>query len=89
MQPGTMTFKILEKIGQVARGEIDASELPGSTTERMAIGLALNALHQTNESYAGQEEDAWFYLDRAQRDVVKAINPEYRKSKWDKIRLPN
>lgn len=85
MQAGTMTFKILEKIGQVARGEIDASELPGSTTERMAIGLALNALHKTNDSYAGQEEHAWRYLDQGQRALVQAINPEYRKRKWEKL----
>lgn len=34
-----MQEKIIEKIGQVARGEIAVGDLPGSTTERMAIGL--------------------------------------------------
>lgn len=85
MQPGTMTFKILEKIGLVARGEIDVGELPGSTTERMAIGLALNALAKTNPSFAGDEAGAWWRLDACQRAVVEAFNPEYRKRKWENL----
>ncbi len=83
MQPGTMTFKILEKIGQVARGEIDVEALPGSTTERMAIGLALDALEKTNPSFSGDEAGAWWRLDVSQRAVVQAFNPEYRKRKWE------
>ncbi|MGR9423630.1 hypothetical protein [Rhizobium leguminosarum] len=85
MQPGTLTFNILNKIGQVARGEIDVEALPGSTTERMAIGLALNALEKTNPSFAGDEEGAWSRLDSPQRAVVQAFNPEYRGRKWEDL----
>ncbi|RVO31649.1 hypothetical protein [Sinorhizobium meliloti] len=75
-------MRILEKIGQVARGEIDVEAFPGSTTERMAIGLALNALEKTNPSYRGDERGAWNMLDTSQRRIVRDCNPEYRKEKW-------
>lgn len=77
-----MQTKIIEKIGQVARGEIAVEELPGSTTERMAIGLALNALGKTNPSFEGDEEGAWWRLDASQCDIVRAFNPAYRTRKW-------
>ena len=64
-----MKEKIIEKIGQVARGEIAVEELPGSTTERITIGLALNALEKTNPSFEGDEEGAWWRLDRWQCDT--------------------
>ena len=75
-------MRFLEKIGQVERGEIDVGDLPGSTTERMAIGLALNALEKTNPSYAGDEKGAWQKLDASQRQIVRDFNREYRKKKW-------
>lgn len=79
-----MKEKIIEKIGQVARGEIAVEELPGSTTERITIGLALNALEKTNPSFEGDEEGAWWRLDRWQCDIVRAFNPAYRTQKWTK-----
>jgi hypothetical protein len=75
-------MRIIEKIGQVTRGEIDAGDLPGSTTERMTIGLALNALEKKNPSHAGDEKGAWQKLDAGQRQIVRNFNPEYRKKKW-------
>jgi len=75
-------MRILEKIGQVTRGEIDVGALPGSTTERMTIGLALDALEKTNPSFAGDEKGAWQRLDASQRRIVRDFNPEYRKEKW-------
>ncbi|MQB34729.1 hypothetical protein [Rhizobium rhizogenes] len=80
-----MQVKIIEKIGQVARGEIDVEALPGSTTERIAIGLALNALEKTNPSFARDEEGAWWRLDESQRAIVQAFNPVYRTWKWKKL----
>jgi hypothetical protein len=71
-----------EKIEQVQRGEIDAGDLPGSTTERMAIGLALNELAKTNPAYAGDEAGAWEMLNASQRRIVRDYNREYRKKKW-------
>lgn len=80
-----MQEKIIEKIGQVARGEIAVGDLPGSTTERMAIGLALNALEHTNPSFARDEEGAWWRLDASQCEIVRAFNPAYRTRKWAKL----
>ena len=74
-------MRILEKIDQVVRGEIDVGEVPGSTTERIAIGLALNALEKTNPSFAGDESGAWERLDATQRKIVRRFNREYRKKK--------
>lgn len=75
-------MRILEKIGQVTRGEIDVGDLPGSTTERMTIGLALDALEKTNPGFAGDEKGAWQRLDASQRQIVRDFNPEYRQEKW-------
>jgi uncharacterized protein YdiU (UPF0061 family) len=75
-------MRILEKIGQIERGEIAAGDVPGSTTERLAIGLAINALDKTNPDFAGDEKGAWERLDASQRSIVREINPEYRKRKW-------
>ncbi|MBN9054542.1 MAG: hypothetical protein J0H80_12370 [Rhizobiales bacterium] len=83
-----MREKIIEKIGQVARGEIAVGDLPGSTTERMTIGLALNALEHTNPSFAKDEEGAWWRLDPWQCDIVRAFNPAYRTQKWAKLARP-
>jgi hypothetical protein len=80
-----MREKIIEKIGKVARGEIAAGNLPGSTTERMTIGLALNALEHTNPSFANDEEGAWRRLDPGQCEIVREFNPAYRTSKWTKL----
>lgn len=80
-----MQAKIIEKISQVVRGEIAVGDLPGSTTERMTIGLALNALEHTNPSFAGDEEGAWWRLDASQRKIVRAFNPAYRTRKWAKL----
>lgn len=77
-----MTYRILEKIEKATRGEIDVGDIPGSTTERMTIGLALNALDKTNPSYAGDEKGAWEKLDASQRQIVRNHNREYRKKKW-------
>lgn len=77
-----MTYRILEKIKQATCGEIDVGDIPGSTTERMTIGLALNALEKTNPSYAGDEKGAWEKLDASQRQIVRDHNREYRKRKW-------
>ncbi|KGF67679.1 hypothetical protein LL06_20860 [Hoeflea sp. BAL378] len=71
-----------EKIEQVRRGETDAGDLPGSTTERMTIGLALNELAKTNPGYASDEAGAWQKLDATQRRIVRDFNPEYRKKEW-------
>ncbi|MBD9640899.1 hypothetical protein IB277_31865 [Ensifer sp. ENS07] len=75
-------MRILEKIGQVTRGEIDVGGLPGSTTERMTIGLALDALEKTNPGFAGDQKGAWQRLDASQRRIVRDFNLEYRKEKW-------
>jgi len=75
-------MRILEKIEQVARGEIAAADLCGSTTERMTIGLAIDALEQTNPDFAGDEKGAWERLDASQRTIVRDLNPEFRKRKW-------
>lgn len=75
-------MRILEKIGQVARGKIDAGDLPGSTTEQMTIGLAINALEKTNPGFARDEKGAWEWLDASQRTIVRDLNPEFRKRKW-------
>jgi len=75
-------MRILEKIEQVVRREIDVGDLPGSTTERMTIGLALNALDRTNPSFAGDEKGAWERLDASQRKIVRDLNPEFHKKKW-------
>lgn len=80
-----MQAKIIEKINQVVRGEIDVEELPGSTTERITIGLALNALGKTNPSFEGDEEGAWWRLEPYQCDIVRAFNPAYRTRKWAKL----
>jgi len=71
-----------EKIEQVQRGEIGAGELCGSTTERMTIGLALNALAETNPGFGADEKGAWERLDASQRRIVRDFNREYRKKKW-------
>ncbi|MBB2828168.1 UNVERIFIED_ORG: hypothetical protein GGI63_004638 [Rhizobium esperanzae] len=75
-------MRILEKIDRVRRGEIDVGEVPGSTTERITIGLALDALEKTNPSYAGDEKGAWQWLNAWQRQIVRDFNPEYRKNEW-------
>ncbi|CAN7539537.1 hypothetical protein LJR257_003692 [Ensifer adhaerens] len=75
-------MRILEKIEQIKRGEIDVGEVPGSTTERMSIGLALNALKKTNPNYPGDEKGAWKMLSAYQRQIVRDLNPEYQKKKW-------
>lgn len=75
-------MRILDKIVLITLGEIDAGDVPGSTTERMTIGLALNMLEKTNPSFAGDERGAWERLDTAQRKIVRRFNREYRKKKW-------
>lgn len=85
MQPETMTFNTLGKIGQVGHGEIDGGDRPGSTTERLAIGLALDALERTDSSFADDQGGAWSSLNASQRAIVRALNPECRKSKWEAL----
>lgn len=80
-----MQAKIIEKIGQVARGEVAVEELPGSTTQRMTIDLALNALGKTGPSFEGDEEGPWWRLDASQCDIVRAFNPAYRTRKWAEL----
>jgi hypothetical protein len=75
-------MRIREKVAQVQRGEVSVEEVPGSTTERMAIGLILNALGLTNPSFDGDQRGAWERLDHSQRTIVQDLNPEYRKKKW-------
>ncbi|MBB6179840.1 hypothetical protein [Pseudorhizobium flavum] len=75
-------MNVMERIGQVKRGEIAVGDVPGSTTERITLGLALGALEKTNPSYAGDEKGAWLRLDASQRQIVRKINREYRKKKW-------
>jgi len=80
-----MKEKMIDKIGQVTCGEIDAGELPGSTTERITVGLALNALEKTNPSFKGDEERAWWRLEPYQCDIVRAFSPAYRTRKWAQL----
>lgn len=83
--PGQETFmsyadhhmyqQIREKVEAVARGDVTPDHLTGSTTVRLACGLILGALEDTNPTL--NENDAWEMIDAVQTAAVKDLRPLY------------
>ncbi|WP_441997630.1 hypothetical protein [Microvirga sp. 2TAF3] len=71
-----MYEQIKEKVEAVAAGETSAEEVTGSTTVRLAVGLILNRLQDTNPTLS-DPIDAWERLDEIQRAAVQDLRPIY------------
>lgn len=70
-----MYRQIREKVEAVAQGDVTPDHLTGSTTVRLACGLILGALEDTNPTL--NEKDAWEMIDAVQTAAVRDLKPEY------------
>lgn len=73
---------ISRKISAVQSGDIAAVEISGSTSERLAVGLALDCLLEMDRYF--DQVEAWNRLNSAQQLAVRDHNAEYRAPRWDR-----